>query len=419
MPFSPLSGILSQLRITTEQKRDFANGMIEEVNRNAQGSDLDMLPSHIFGLPTGKEKGTFITLDMGGSNFRVKKVVLNGDGTASQEDGKSYEFDQDLKRVHGLELFGFIASKVKEFVDKHNIDRRVPIAFTFSFPYYSDNANHAVLTQWQKGFTNAEVEKRDVVKLLSQALDKKGVKNECILVINDSVGTLLSNIYKSPNTKIGVILGTGTNAAFIKDDTFINTEWAAFLRKSDHMEFTKYDILLDEQSSNAGLNRFEKMIGGMYLGELARLILSDFIEGMDAFGPYEFKTMFLSQIAKDKRNIVDIFAQRHLELDELQIEVVNYVCIAVGRRSAELVASAIVGLIDVSDSLKDEEQITVGIDGSLYTKYPGYKQMMEETIRELLCDFADLIILEEAKDGSSVGAAVGAAILSKSIAYAK
>ncbi len=35
-------------------------------------------------------------------------------------------------------------------------------------------------------------------------------------LVNDTVGTLVAHAYKDPNTLVGVILGTGTNAAYVE-----------------------------------------------------------------------------------------------------------------------------------------------------------------------------------------------------------
>ena len=43
-------------------------------------SSLKMIPTYA-GMPTGKEKGRFIALDLGGTNFRVLELTLKGDGT--------------------------------------------------------------------------------------------------------------------------------------------------------------------------------------------------------------------------------------------------------------------------------------------------------------------------------------------------
>lgn len=38
-----------------------------------------MLPTYVFGWPTGQEKGSYLAVDLGGTNLRVCLVELEGD----------------------------------------------------------------------------------------------------------------------------------------------------------------------------------------------------------------------------------------------------------------------------------------------------------------------------------------------------
>lgn len=39
-----------------------------------------MLPTYVFGWPTGNEKGSYLAVDLGGTNLRVCHVELEGEG---------------------------------------------------------------------------------------------------------------------------------------------------------------------------------------------------------------------------------------------------------------------------------------------------------------------------------------------------
>lgn len=39
-----------------------------------------MNPTWVLGFPHGDEKGTYLALDMGGTNIRICEVTLSGDG---------------------------------------------------------------------------------------------------------------------------------------------------------------------------------------------------------------------------------------------------------------------------------------------------------------------------------------------------
>lgn len=91
--------------------------------------------------------------------------------------------------------------------------------------------------------------------------------------------------------KIGCIFGTGCNAAYMEDcgsipklahynlppDTpmAINCEWGAFDNEHQVLPRTPYDTAIDHESPRPGQQAFEKMIAGLYLGELFRLVLVD------------------------------------------------------------------------------------------------------------------------------------------------
>lgn len=55
------------------------------------------------------------------------------------------------------DLFDFIASSLKEFVDKADdpdqLARRRELGFTFSFPVKQTSASSGILIKWTKGFS--------------------------------------------------------------------------------------------------------------------------------------------------------------------------------------------------------------------------------------------------------------------------
>lgn len=109
--------------------------------------------------------------------------------------------------------------------------------------------------------------------------------------MNDTAGTLVAGAYTDNSTKIGCIFGTGCNAAYMEemgcipklehlnlDPTLpmvINCEWGAFDNEKVVLPRTAYDVHVDKMSPRPGQQTFEKMIAGLYLGELFRLVLVD------------------------------------------------------------------------------------------------------------------------------------------------
>ena len=102
---------------------------------------------------------------------------------------------------------------------------------------------------------------------------------------------MIASAYTDTKMKIGCIFGTGCNAAYMEDcasipklahmnlppDTpmAINCEWGAFDNEHKVLPRTEFDVIIDRDSPRPGQQAFEKMIAGLYLGEIFRLVLVD------------------------------------------------------------------------------------------------------------------------------------------------
>jgi hexokinase len=117
------------------------------------------------------------------------------------------------------------------------------------------------------------------------------------LQVNDTVGTLARGRFWNEDTMLGVILGTGTNACYVEQadavskwrdpppksgEMIINLEWGNF--RSPHLPRTFADEEVDVESVNPGDQWFEKMVGGMYLGEIVRRVLAKIAQEAGLFG---------------------------------------------------------------------------------------------------------------------------------------
>jgi hexokinase len=60
-------------------------------------SDLKMYPTFVYELPTGKETGDILALDLGGSNFRVALIKLRGNAKPVMEN-KAFILSESLLR---------------------------------------------------------------------------------------------------------------------------------------------------------------------------------------------------------------------------------------------------------------------------------------------------------------------------------
>ncbi|KAJ4840794.1 hypothetical protein Tsubulata_023886 [Turnera subulata] len=423
------------------------------------GSKLKMLLTFVDQLPTGSEIGTYYALDLGGTNFRVLRVQLGGRRSSIlSQDVELQPVPQHLMTNSSEDLLDFISSTLKEFVEKEQNDSETSIrtrelGFTFSFPVKQLSIRSGILIKWTKGFAIEDMVGREVVECLEAALNKKGLNMRVAVLVNDTVGTLALGHYHDCDTVAAVIIGTGTNACYLeRADAIIkcqgllttsgcmvvNMEWGNFW--SSHLPRTSYDIDLDVESPNPNDQGFEKMISGMYLGDIVRRVILRMAQESDIFGPvssrlstpFILQTPLMSAMHEDDSpdlNEVARILTETLELPEVSLKVrklVVRVCDVVTRRAARLAAAGIVGILkkigrDGSGGIAGTrsrsdikmKRTVVAIEGGLYTSYTVFREYLHEALNEILGEeVAQHVSLKVTEDGSGIGAALLAATYS-------
>jgi hexokinase len=263
-------------RMTNEMER----GLAED------GCEFKMLPSFVCDLPTGKEDGEYLALDLGGSNFRVLRFTMH-DGVVALTASRKAKIPPHTMSASssGEALFEFIAKTVASLPGTTNSTDTLPLGFTFSFPCTQYALNAGSLVHWTKGFATPGVVGENVVELLQSAFVKSNINVYVAALVNDTVGTLVAHSLEAPDTVLGVILGTGCNACYVenienvtkwtdapssKNKVIINMEWGDFDSSAIPEMWTSVDAEIDA-NEHPGSQRFEKQISGRYLGEITRL----------------------------------------------------------------------------------------------------------------------------------------------------
>ena len=407
-------------RIATDFKQEMVAGLA------GQKSSLKMLPS-FSGAPTGREKGSAMAIDFGGTNVRVLEAELDGHGNVVIQQMKRFPL-VDPKGAYNYvgaqatakELFGFIAERLGELA-KPGLS--YPLGHTFSFPCEQAGLNQARLIYWTKEFRTQGVEGQDIGELLNTALAAKGLTQiHGKAIINDTVGTLLAAAYGRHHVDVASICGTGHNTCYLQpahpltgEPMIVNMESGNF----DLVPQTRFDVHLDQASERPGLQRLEKMISGYYLGEVVRLVLAD-LASKGLLPTSEKLAMrqvlggeHLSRILDDEAPLADVAAvvQERFgwtELRQEQLACIQIVVTLVGARSAKLVAATFCGTIRHIDPEGLHPHV-VAVDGSLYEKLPGYAENMQHTLDALMPQCLGHVTTALAKDGSGIGAAIAAA----------
>ncbi|CCM04017.1 uncharacterized protein FIBRA_06174 [Fibroporia radiculosa] len=292
------------IKITEQFLEDFRLGLGD------YNHPMAMIPTFVTGVPDGTETGTFLALDLGGTNLRVCEVTLLGNHDFRLRQQK-YKVSEALKTGEATVLFDYLADSVDAFLTEFSSatgspvstsvanpfdsPTEVPLGLTFSFPVEQTALNEGKILTWTKGFAAKNAIGNDVVRLLQDAFDRKHLHVRCVALVNDTVGTLLSRAYTAGSCLLGGIFGTGTNGAFVEQVSnitklgnspartkggvmIVNTEWGAFNNTRTTLPTTPYDNKLDRESINPRKQAFEKFISGMYLGEITRNILLSLID---------------------------------------------------------------------------------------------------------------------------------------------
>ncbi|CAJ0892333.1 5513_t:CDS:2 [Entrophospora sp. SA101] len=430
--------ITSQFELPVEKLREIVSHFCDEMNKGLEnnGMTVAMIPSFVTGSLTGKEAGTSLALDLGGTNLRICQIDFKKEGKHRIKQQK-YKISEDLKRSEAHKLFEFIADCVDKFLSEEfdsdlSMGEKLKLGFTFSFPVEQTAINKGKLIHWTKGFDCPGAAGKDVVFMLQESLNFKGVPVEVVALINDTVGTLLAHSYEHPNTLLGVIFGTGTNGAFLEkisnikklknftdteEKMIVNIEWGAFDNERKVLPLTMFDNKLDRKSINPREQIFEKMISGMYLGQITQNILLNLIDRGLLFGGfssqifnkhYSFETAYMSTIEDDKSPNLENTRKVLEELLNIPSttltdrQIVKKICHLVGLRAARLSAAALAGVITHCDVI--ECGCDIGIDGSLFESYPNFKAHIYAALGELFGSNSEKIVINVARDGSGVGA---------------
>ncbi|KAF9897035.1 glucokinase, partial [Lobosporangium transversale] len=171
----------------------------------------------------------------------------------------------------------------------------------------------------------------------------------------------------------------------------------------------------------------EKMIAGMYLGEITRNVLLNLIDrrllfeghiSADINQMWTFETAYMSTIEADSspqleetRKILEsTLSFASTTLNDRQI--VKCVVQLVGLRAARLGAAALAGVLEHTGAWKHKSAI--GIDGSLYEYYPSFDtDIMDALVEVFGPDVRKNVAIGLAQDGSGVGAALCALLAAK------
>ncbi|KAK7913391.1 hypothetical protein WMY93_013602 [Mugilogobius chulae] len=232
-PIKKVDWFLQAMRLQDDKLKDISVLFQAEMKKGLSAKTravaaVKMLPTHVcstfnssdLSSEMSTEKGQFLALDLGESNFKVQRISL-GDGADYRHKGvtiqeKIFSIPKHLLNGRADELFNFVSRSLKQFMHERNLSfiRKHPLAFTFLFPVSSAGTNACYMEELRH---------------------------------------------------IDLVEGDESQMC-------INSEWGAFGDDGALDNYiTEFDREIDAASTNPGIQSFEKMVSSIYLGELVRL----------------------------------------------------------------------------------------------------------------------------------------------------
>jgi hexokinase len=157
-----------------------------------QSSAMSMLPSYNYHVPSGKEQGQYLALDVGGSTLRVAMVQLRGrwchDGSPMViKYMRSFQIDDRVKASEGRAFFDWMADRVDEVLAEDRSQPRqgkhpLSMGLAWSFPIKQTSRKTGTVLGMGKGFHASQgVIGQDLEDLFTEAFRRKVSRGRCMM----------------------------------------------------------------------------------------------------------------------------------------------------------------------------------------------------------------------------------------------
>ncbi|MEG1923233.1 MAG: hypothetical protein RR054_02120 [Clostridia bacterium] len=373
-----------------------ANIFIGEMERGLDGKakSLKMIPTYISNGNNPKYDEECVIVDAGGSNLRVANAhfTLNG---CEISNFKSCRMPGVDKQMSSDEFYGAIANFMKEaLINGRNI------GFCFSYPVVMDKSVDGKLIAFTKEVKVPTAIGKKVGECTLKAIGKFDDKDRRIVILNDSVATLLGgrglNLDKSFDSYIGFIYGTGVNACYIEesknigkindsveDTMIINIESGNF----DKFPRSEFDKKVMNSTVTGEDYAFEKMAAGRYISEIiCEAVLQASRDGVistslskDSFKFINTRIIsdFLISIENDNNKLANILKTYN---DRLTVAIIANVVIERAARMCVIMLSAII----LKTNKGINAPVAIVAEGTTFNKLYGFRQAFDAIMDEFL-----------------------------------
>jgi hexokinase len=406
--------------------QSLTDDFISEMKKGLEGKSgsLLMLPTYLGAEGKIKPNQPVVAIDAGGTNFRAVKMSFDDKLNLVTENLQQRKMPAIDEELSNKEFFATLAAYVTEY---KNVSDKIGFCFSYAVEIYPNKDGK--LLEWSKEVKAPEVIGQMVGKNLLHAM---GTPKKHIVLMNDTVSTLLAGQAATAgrefDTYLGFILGTGTNACYIeqnsnitkasgldkKESQIINIETGNF----NLMPRTDIDVAFDNTTKLPGRYSFEKMIAGGYFGGLCTMALK-MAAAEDVFSAetkVNMKNMgdltseevnkFVSCIDLKSNVLSDILVSE--EDKEAAALIIN----AFIERAAKLVAASLAAVVLKTGKAKSADKpILMTIEGTTFYKMNNFRIMFEAFLQGFFSGknrrFYEIV---EVPNSSLIGAGIAAIV---------
>ena len=147
--------ILRPFQLTEEQLRRVMANLNTEMTNGLKSddrtkNDLAMFPTYVHHGPSGRESGEYLVVDLGGSNFRVSRVMIEG-RNRMRLNNKIFLIPHSLLLGEGEKFFDYIAECLQKFIDDNKLAELKPANYKFDLGNKKGFCTNPTV-EWKKTF---------------------------------------------------------------------------------------------------------------------------------------------------------------------------------------------------------------------------------------------------------------------------
>lgn len=315
-------------------------------------------------LNTACEK-SILAIDFGGTSLKLGFYDLT---TGVRVEIKTQVIKIPQKdEIQALDAFDWVASKVRSFLEDCTNNTDIIAGLTFSYAMEQTSLCTGKILSLGKNFHFKKLEPgSDPIKLLTKSFTKENLNISLVALANDTVATLMSVDKKENQHRIGIVLGTGTNAAYFKQEKgrpveATNLEWASFDTKT--VKMNSFDIEFKEDLDKKGIESalLDRYVGG--LGFLYLLNKAARAEGLLKDGT-SYSIEYVNSILKGEVKNPKL----HRIIEDIKT------------RSMQVIVSLVAGLVENMGIDIEREGLTLVLNGTIFEQSFDFEIFKKELV---------------------------------------